>query len=199
MEQAGNPIKKEGGDDTRAAAYARFVARIPSMIAKTMQVARPLAYASEVGESFRHVFPSLVKPLYALSIGYVVGDIGIKFYQVSHKNTNYKKWYLLDLSLWHLGASLVLPAVVINRYIHTTASVLGKMNMSVKIVKFAPTVTALCLIPFIVHPLDHFTDYLLDNSFRKYINYKEYDDEPILSKDLKEFNSSKGEGHSDKH
>ena len=173
-------------EDANAPAYARFLARVPRMIAKSMEVARPLAYASEVGESFRKVFPNLVKPLYALSIGYVLGDIGIKFYQVKHKNFDYKKWYLLDLSLWHLGASIVLPAVVINRYIHTLAYVLGKINVSTKIIKYVPTVTALCLIPFIVHPLDHFTDYAMDNTFRKYVNYKSYDDLHVVSQDNEE-------------
>jgi len=61
-----------------------------------------------------------------LSIGYVFVDIGVKGYNVKHKPWEYRKWHLLDLSLWHLGASLVLPAVVINRYIHTTAKILGK-------------------------------------------------------------------------
>lgn len=33
---------------TRGAAYARIVSRVPKMIARTMELARPLAYASEV-------------------------------------------------------------------------------------------------------------------------------------------------------
>ncbi len=167
-------------ETTRGAAYARFLARIPRMISKTMELARPLAYASEVGESFRHIFPQLVKPLYALSIGYVLGDIAIKYHNVHNKNSEYRKWFLIDLSLWHIGASLVLPAVLINRYIHVTAKNLGKMNMPTKLVKYAPTVSALCLIPFVVHPLDHFTDWAMDNTFRQYYSYKDYDDIPLM-------------------
>jgi hypothetical protein len=166
-------------DQVRGAHMARFLARVPAMLSRTMQIARPLAYASEVGESFRNVFPFLVKPLYALSIGYVIGDIGIKYYEVKHKNSNYKKWFLMDLSLWHLGASLILPAIVINRYVHLLAKILSKMNMNTKVIKYTPTATALCLIPFIIHPLDHFTDYLMDETFRKYVNYKDYDDKPV--------------------
>ena len=175
-------------EDSREAAYARFLARIPQMISRSLQLARPLAYASEVGESFRHVFPSLVKPLYALSSGYVFADIGIKFYNVQEKNSQYKKWFLLDLSLWHLGASLVLPAVVINRYIHTAAWVLKRTTLPIKVIKYSPTITALCLIPFIVHPLDHFTDWAMDESFRKYVNYKSFDDAPIISKESNDNN-----------
>lgn len=165
-------------EQSRVAVYGRVLARMPKYISRTMETLRPLAYASEVGESFRKVFPYLVKPLYALSIGYVFLDISIKYYNNKHKNAEFKKWFLLDLSLWHLGASLVLPAVIINRYIHTFAKVLSKRNFSNRVVKFVPTVTALCLIPFIVHPLDHFTDYAMDNTFRKFINYRQFDDEP---------------------
>ncbi len=167
-------------DELRPAAYARIAARLPNYISKAMQAARPLAYASEVGESFRKVFPWLVKPLYALSIGYVFGDIAIKYYEVRHKSAEYRKWFLADISLWHLGASLVLPAVIINRYIHTLAWFLARMNVGHRTLKIVPALTALCLIPFIVHPLDHFTDYAMDATFRKYVDYKVYDDEKVV-------------------
>jgi fission process protein 1 len=162
----------------RPAAYARILARLPQYATRAFEMARPLAYASEVGESFRHVLPKITKPLYALSIGYVFGDIGVKYYNNRHKNSQFVKWYMLDLSLWHLGASLILPALVINRYIHTLTKVLSKTNLSTKIIRLAPTISALVLIPFIVHPLDHFTDYAMDNTFRKYKNYKNFDDSP---------------------
>jgi fission process protein 1 len=170
-------------DQLRPAAYGRVAARLPKYVARAMESARPLAYASEVGESFRKVFPMLVKPLYALSIGYVFFDIGIKYYENRHMNSEYKKWFLADISLWHLGASLVLPAVVINRYVHGLAAVLAKANVGQKTLKYVPTLTALVLIPFIVHPLDHFTDWAMDRSFRQYVNYKDYDD----LKDVKSF------------
>ena len=34
-------------------------------------------------------------------------------------------------------------------------------------VKYLPVAIGLSSIPFIVHPIDHFTDYLLDNTYRK--------------------------------
>jgi hypothetical protein len=170
-------VPEEPTDQIRGAAYARILTRLPKYAAKAMEAARPLAYASEVGESFRKVFPNLVKPLYALSIGYVFADIGIKYYHIRHKNSEYRKWFLADLSLWHLGASLIVPAVVINRYVHGVAALLAKANVGNKTLKYVPTLTALCLIPFIVHPIDHFTDWAMDMTFRQYVNYKNYDDE----------------------
>jgi hypothetical protein len=163
-------------DSLRPAAYGRIAARLPKYAARAMESARPLAYASEVGESFRKVFPRLVKPLYALSIGYVFADIGIKYYHVRQKPFEYRKWFLADVSIWHLSASLVLPAIIINRYVHGLAGVLARLRFGNTFVKLAPTLTALCLIPFIIHPIDHFTDYAMDKTFRKYVNYVDYDD-----------------------
>lgn len=161
--------------ESQVLAYSRFAARIPRYLTMALAYSRPLAYASEVGESFRKVLPRLITPLYALSIGYVFVDIGTKNYNVRDKPADYRKYFLLDLSLWHLGASIVFPAVCINRFVHGTTYLMNKLNFGNKAIIYIPAVMAICLIPFIVHPLDHGTDYLMDNTFRRYINFKQYD------------------------
>jgi len=42
---------------------------------------RYMGYANEVGESFRYIFPSLVKPTYTLAFGYVFSDAIDKSYK----------------------------------------------------------------------------------------------------------------------
>jgi fission process protein 1 len=168
-------------EPSRIAAYGRVASRVPQYLSRALEIARPLAYASEIGESFRHVFPYLVKPLYAISIGYVLADITVKWFMVRHKNPQFRKWYIFDLSLWHLGASLLVPAIVINRYIHFFTKILAKRNFSMRVLKLLPTATALCMIPFIIHPLDHMVDWVMDKSYRKYCNYKIYDDPEEVS------------------
>lgn len=86
---------------------------------------------------------------------------------------------MVDLSIWHFAPSLLLPALVINKYVHFTAKLIRNINVSDKFIKYGPTVSALCLIPFIVHPIDHFTDWAMDQTFRQYFNYKEYDELPL--------------------
>jgi hypothetical protein len=148
----------------------------PKWITSLLNYARPLAYASEIGESLRKLYPSLVKPLYGLSIAYVIMDIGIKYkFVVRDRNDQYKKMYIIDLSIWHTGASLVFPAVVINRFVHYTTIYLR--NKRVYGNKVIPTFLALCLIPFIIHSIDSFTDSLMDNSYRKYFRYQDYEDD----------------------
>lgn len=41
---------------------------------------RLLGYANEVGESFRHIFPRMVGPSYALAFAYTFGDVADKAY-----------------------------------------------------------------------------------------------------------------------
>ena len=147
----------------------------PKWLNQLLNYARPLAYASEIGESLRKLCPWIVKPLYALSISYVVMDIFLKYkFLIVNKNDKYKNLYVIDLSIWHTGASLVFPAICINRFVHFTTNYLKKKRVFGN--KVIPTFMALGLIPYIIHPIDELTDYLMDNSYRKYINYKDYEE-----------------------
>ena len=161
--------------DTQVVAYSRIGAQIPRYVMTALAYSRPLAYASEVGESMRKVMPRMVTPLYALSIGYVGLDIVIKRMSTKGKPSDYRKYYTLDLSLWHLGASILFPAITINRFVHGLTWVFNKANVSNKVAVFGPAIAAICLIPFIVHPLDHATDHIMDHTFRKFINFHSYD------------------------
>ena len=76
---------------------------------------RPLAYASEVGESFRPVIPTwTVNSMYGLSIGYCFADAGVKLYKIKDKPKNdiIKKGG--DLFVWHFFASMAFPALTIH-------------------------------------------------------------------------------------
>ena len=147
----------------------------PRWLTNLLNYARPLAYASEIGESLRKIYPWVVKPLYGLSIAYVLMDIFLKYkFVMVDKSELYKRMYAIDLSIWHTGASLVFPAVVINRVVHFSSVYLKKKRVYGN--KVIPTFLAICLIPFIIHPIDHFTDFLMDNSYRNYRNIKDYEE-----------------------
>jgi hypothetical protein len=170
-------------DQFRPAAYARVIAKLPkyaSRAVKTIKAARPIANAREVGESVRHIYPSFVRPLFLLSFGYVLIDIGIKSYEVRHKNIEYRKWFLIDQCLWHLGASMILPGVAVHQYIHGISRLLAKAKFGHQAIKVVSSVSALCLIPFIIHPIDHVTDHVLNKTFRQYVNFKNYDEVGLI-------------------
>lgn len=142
-------------------------------IAKTIAKVRPLAYTSEIGESFRPIIPrNIVNGAYGVSILYVAADI----YHNSHDQfilTNDKKKTAIvagDLTLWHSFASMIFPAVTIHTIVRLTGkgltlNLFSKLNPKVR--QWTPTLIGLSSIPFIIHPLDHITDYLMDLSVRK--------------------------------
>mgnify|MGYP001609649464 CR=1 FL=1 len=146
----------------------------PRWLSLLLMYSRPLAYASELGESLRKLIPQLVRPLYCISFFYVFMDMSLKYkFYVGKKSVDYKKAYMKDLFLWHMGASIIFPAIFINRFVHYTSIFFKKTTIPFR--KFLPTLFALSLIPFIIHPLDDLTDYIMDNSYRKYSDYNKYD------------------------
>ena len=50
---------------------------------------RLLGYANEVGESFRHIFPRMVMPSYAVAFAYTFADVADKGY-LQYEKDDYK-------------------------------------------------------------------------------------------------------------
>lgn len=179
---------EEFDENSRFVSYFRFAPRL-------MKAIRPLAYASEVGESFRHITPQFIKASYGLSFLYVFMDIGVKTGEVYlDKDLPEEKKKItmfctaFDKSLFHLSASIAVPAILIHQTVKRSGQGLNfvkdnqKFNTYLKSsnstrtlgllhhhrLKFVPVVLGLCTIPFIIGPIDHGTDWVLDNTTRKY-------------------------------
>lgn len=139
-------------DSFELLAYARFV-----------RFARPLAYSNEFGEAFRHTFPKILKPLYAISFGYIAADIMVTVAEAEPDN---RVITLIDQSIWHSFASLAVPGFTVHRAVKVTKQ-LVKNAANVHVKRILPVAVGLGIIPFIVHPIDHYTDVVMDNSIRK--------------------------------
>ena len=132
---------------------------------------RPMAYASEFGESFRpFVNPLFVNTMYGVSIFYVAADVGISCYNIREHGRESQLYTALDQTLWHSMASLALPAVTIHQIVH-----LSQHHAAPRIAKYAPRLGrfspilfGLGSIPFIIHPLDHIADFIMNNTLRKF-------------------------------
>ena len=72
-----------------------------------------------------------------------------------------------DTALWHSIASMGLPAFTIHSIVKYSTLALKNTQLDPKIKVAIPVVLGLGSIPFIIHPLDHITDYLMDNTIRK--------------------------------
>lgn len=79
-----------------------------------------------------------------------------------------------DTFTWHILASMVLPAITIHAIVDNSKKMISKVKISNKksLIKYGPTFIGLCSIPFIIHPLDHFTDYFMDYTFRYFYSDK---------------------------
>lgn len=134
---------------------------------------RPIAYSSEMGEVARHHWPKVVYPLYGLSFGYIGLDIVNKIYEKREFGNRSMMVTGVDNFVWHGFASFLFPGLAINRGIHYTKQWSKGTRLPIKVKRFGPSLFGLALIPFIVHPIDDMTDWLMDNTFRKVIKEKE--------------------------
>jgi fission process protein 1 len=155
-------------DDNYLAYIGHFARRIVGF--------RPFAYTSEVGEAVRPVVPKhIVTAGYALSIAYILGDIGVKLHDNKNEPNNKIFYKCLDLSLWHTSASLVVPAVTIHTIVAGVKKIqntllnknlINAKYLPVRFRKVFPTVIGLSSIFFIIHPIDHGTDIVMDKFIR---------------------------------
>lgn len=69
---------------------------------------------------------------------------------------------------WQLLASVIIPGYIINRVCYFTKKLLKKTTkMPSKSRSVVVAATGVCLIPFIIHPIDHFVDKAFDMTIRK--------------------------------
>jgi fission process protein 1 len=139
-----------------------------------MNYSRPLAYASELGESMRPVInKNFVRFLYGVSWGYVILDTGIKTYSVKQHGNEAMIYSCLDTSIFHTFASMALPAFTIHSIVKYSLKFLKKtIGEKSRLTKFLPVALGLTSIPFIIHPLDHGTEWVMDKTIRSFYYIK---------------------------
>ena len=147
---------------------------------------RYMGYANEVGESFRPlVNVNWVRFSYVLASGYVIADSVDKMYKAQQRlkqsqnqeNDGTKRILKagLDSVIWQSFASVIIPGFTINRIVKVSKHGLLKratLNHSAFIQKSLPTAIGLISIPFIIHPIDNFVSFAMDNSLRPYMGIK---------------------------
>lgn len=83
------------------------------------------------------------------------------------------KWKAIDLGIWHTSASIIIPTVTIHSVVKITSYGITKFSSkNIKMpgfYRFIPSIIGLAFIPIIINPIDNITDYIMDNSVRKFI------------------------------
>lgn len=163
-------MQDEPKNDSDVGRIFPFLLRsLPKIVASQ----RVLAYASEVGESFRPIVPlSLVRTSYALSFFYVGADVMVHNDHLRAQRITGTPLAVktADRLLWHGFASLLLPALSVHTVVNASTAAIKRVPAMSKyplLRTWSPTVLALGSIPFIIHPLDHLTDFFMDNTIRR--------------------------------
>lgn len=74
-----------------------------------------------------------------------------------------------DVLLWQGLASVIIPGFTINRICYGSALLLKIMKANKTLRKAGPTAVGLASIPLIIHPIDRSMDFVMDNTYRKYL------------------------------
>jgi len=139
---------------------------------------RYVGYANEIGESFRYQFPRFVIPSYVMAFGYC----GLDALSTGHRewtrieksageNTKSREFNAaratLDTLLWQTFASVLIPGGTINIIVRSVRFAMARTAFPSTIRTWLPTAAGITSIPFIIHPIDDFVDFAMDNTSRK--------------------------------
>lgn len=143
---------------------------------------RYMGYANEIGESFRYQFPRFVVPSYIMSFGYCAMDAATTGYRVWSeedessnlgKNATSKEFRTalatFDTLLWQSLASVMIPGATINVIVRASRFAVARTALPVMVAKWIPTAVGIGSIPLIIHPIDSFVDFSLDNTTRSWV------------------------------
>lgn len=132
---------------------------------------RFLGYSNEIGEAFRQLWPkNIVNLTYGIAVAYVLADTadkGIKAHEKEGSSNRDVAVRAGDVLTWQMFASVIIPGFTINRLTKGTSFVVKRFK--IPNARYIPTAIGLASIPFIISPIDHLVDYLMDESYRKYL------------------------------
>ncbi|KAB0791371.1 hypothetical protein PPYR_09658 [Photinus pyralis] len=134
---------------------------------------RYLGYANEIGEAFRSMIgPKWVAVTYGVATTYVLADTASKTKDAHIQHRGDPKtvsFVAFDTFAWQMLASVVVPGITINRTCAAAGYLLTyNRTLPSTTKKWIVTGIGLTMIPFIIKPIDHLIDRLLDGTLRKY-------------------------------
>jgi len=140
---------------------------------------RYMGYANEVGEAFRAlVHVNWVRFSYGLASAYVLADTNDKSRKTAASIPEEEEGRTakigvaaFDTLLWQALASVIIPGFTINRICAGSLYTMAKTIPQVAEVrrKWITTGIGLGVIPLIIHPIDNFVHFIMDNTTRKAI------------------------------
>jgi fission process protein 1 len=127
---------------------------------------RYTAYVSDVGESFRPIIhPNIVNLSYAVSISYVLGDVGYEGYKEYKRKSSNKviAETVGERFVFQLIASLLVPAFVIHSCVNVGKKIFAKYQGG-KYIRWGPTFLGLSVVPLLPLLIDPPVEYALETA-----------------------------------
>lgn len=159
--------------------YGRYYAKIPGYIKKALKIVH------NYHDSLHAIFPKLETPLLYISLACVVNEIRLDYVKIKHKNEKYRTYFLVDQAVWHLLSSFVIPSLSLSNMIHYFIIFSEKLIKNQRLLKLTCGVTSGLMVYSIMNPIDKVSNIIMDNTFRRVINYKNFDDEKEILKEEK--------------
>lgn len=145
-----------------------------SKLSKLQRVKKLLSASHEITHSVHHVASErLFKMLNIVATAYIIFDALNKcYFYRSLGSPTYSNTFILfgDTIFWHFLASNYLPGLIINLVLISSHRLLHFYGVNSKYSNYISCGLALGCIPFIIHPIDKFTDFIMDETIRKYYN-----------------------------
>lgn len=188
-------MSDEINPDEGAIRYAAYANRIRTIMNATH---RYVAYTSDIGESFRPLaHPNIVRAGYAVSWGYIVGDVaydtwkcrmkqaglytpGLKPWDptpavanveaaaaYSESNLDWKMSGLKRL-IFQSVASMGLPAFTIHTVVRYMGQYVQKSGMKGRVATLLPVATGLAVVPALPYLFDEPVEHALDVAFEAF-------------------------------
>jgi hypothetical protein len=164
-----NPQLDERQPSDRLVVYSRYFARIPKYLRKAI---RSFKRVEPYVASIKIISPNIERIFFYLGLGVISYEIWSKYIFLKNSEIKNKNLHLLDTILWHCLASFLLPTLVIDNSVHYLVAGLNKVTNNKKLQMIASVGLSILWIYFIMNPIDNLSNFILENSYRKYLNYK---------------------------
>jgi hypothetical protein len=149
--------------------YSRYFAKIPKYFQKAL---KSFKLVKPYKASIKLISPKIERVFFYLGLGVIAYEIFNKFYNLKKSDSKFKNLFLIDTILWHCLASFLLPSLVIGNSVHYFVAALDKVIQNKKIHTLACVSFSVLWIYSMMSPMDKFAHFILDNSYRRYLNYK---------------------------
>jgi hypothetical protein len=169
----------QSNSKARFMVYSRYFARIPKYINKALKIVRKIKKVNTYGTSIQMVFPIMEKPLFALGILSMFHDVYFEYCKISHKNRKYRYLFMADQAVWHTFGSFIFPGIFISKSIEIFVLFSQKYIKNSNYLKCLSVGFSIVLIACSIKFLDNLTDVFLDNTYRKIIDYRGFDEEKV--------------------